>query len=45
MFQSLGLAHPHYTPRIKAAARVISILFFIGYVSIPAAVLTGIVHL
>jgi len=45
MFQSLGLTHPHYTPRIKAAARVISILFFIGYVSIPAAVLTGIVHL
>jgi len=45
MFQSLGLTHSHYTPRIKAAARVISILFFAGYVSIPAAVLTGIVHL
>jgi len=41
MFQSLGLAHPRYTPRIKAAATVISIVVFVGYVSIPAAVLAG----
>jgi len=45
LFQTLGLAHPSYTPRIKAAARIISILFFVGYCSIPAAVIAGIVHL
>lgn len=44
-FQTLGLAHPRYTPGIKAVARAISILFFVGYSSIPAAVLAGIVHL
>jgi succinate dehydrogenase / fumarate reductase cytochrome b subunit len=42
MFQTLGLAHPRYTPRIKAAATIISISIFIGYVAIPAAALTGI---
>jgi succinate dehydrogenase / fumarate reductase cytochrome b subunit len=42
MFQSLGIAHPVYTPRIKFFASAISILFFLGYVSIPAAVLAGV---
>lgn len=42
MFQSLGLAHPRYTPRIRTAATIIAVLIFIGYVSIPAAVLAGI---
>ena len=41
MFQSLGLAHPRHTPHIKAAASLISVLYFIGYVSIPVAVLAG----
>jgi succinate dehydrogenase / fumarate reductase cytochrome b subunit len=45
MFQTLGFAHPRYTPRIRVAAGAVSVLFFLGYVSIPAAVLTGIVHL
>lgn len=45
IFQTLGLAHPAYTPRIKASARAVSILIFLGFVSIPAAVLAGIVHL
>ena len=45
LFQTLGFAHPAYTPGIKTAARVISLLFFVGYCSIPAAVLTGVVHL
>lgn len=44
-FQTMGLAHPRYTPGIKTAARAISILLFLGYISIPVAVLTGIVHL
>lgn len=42
MFQTLGLAHPHYTPRIKAAARTLSVLYFAGYSSIPLAVLLGV---
>jgi succinate dehydrogenase / fumarate reductase cytochrome b subunit len=42
MFQSLGIAHPRYTPRIKAFANAVSILFFVGYTSIPAAVLAGV---
>ena len=41
LFQTLGIAHPRHTPRIKAAARAIAILFFIGYASIPVAALTG----
>lgn len=45
IFQTLGLAHPKYMPGIKKAAMAISILFFVGFVSIPAAVLTGFVHL
>lgn len=44
VFQTLGLAHPRYAPKIRAAARAISILFFAGYASIPAAVLTGILR-
>ncbi len=43
MFQTLGLAHPRHTPRIKAAARTLSTLIFLGYISIPVAVLTGLV--
>jgi succinate dehydrogenase / fumarate reductase cytochrome b subunit len=42
MFQTLGIAHPHYTPRIKAAARTLSLLYFAGYTSIPLAVLLGV---
>jgi succinate dehydrogenase / fumarate reductase, cytochrome b subunit len=45
MFQTLGFVHTRYTPRLRAAARAIAVLFFLGYVSIPAAVLAGIVHL
>src|ERR1700756_2584345 len=45
MFQTLGLAHPKYTPRIKATAAALSILLFLGYISIPVAVLSGLVGL
>jgi succinate dehydrogenase / fumarate reductase cytochrome b subunit len=45
MFQTLGFSHPRYTPRIRGAARAIAILYFIGYASIPLAVLTGVVRL
>jgi len=45
MFQTLGFSHPVYTPRIKRAARTIAVLFFLGYASIPMAVITGVVRL
>lgn len=41
MFQSMGLAHPRYTPKIKAFAKVFSILLLIGFLSVPIAVLLG----
>ena len=42
--QSLGFYHPRYTPLIQRAAAVISILIAIGYISIPVAVMTGLVQ-
>ena len=44
LFQTLGFSHPRYTPRIKAAAAALSVLYFIGYISIPVAVLTGVLR-
>lgn len=41
MFQSLGLSHPKYTPRIKTAAAAIAIALLTGFSSIPVAVLAG----
>jgi succinate dehydrogenase / fumarate reductase cytochrome b subunit len=40
MFQSLGIAHPRYTPRIKRAAAVFAIVIAAGYLSIPIASMT-----
>lgn len=42
--QSLGLNHPRYTPAIKRLAGVVAILIAAGYISIPAAVMTGILR-
>jgi succinate dehydrogenase / fumarate reductase cytochrome b subunit len=42
MFQSVGLNHPHHTPRLKQAALTISILIVLGYIAIPISVLLGI---
>jgi succinate dehydrogenase / fumarate reductase cytochrome b subunit len=42
MFQTLGLAHPRYTPRIKGTARVIALVYFAGFSAIPVAVLSGV---
>lgn len=39
MFQSVG----YYTPRVRQASKVIAVLIFLGYISIPLAVLAGIV--
>ena len=43
MFQSLGFHHPRYTPALKQAAAVIAIAIGAGNISIPLAVLTGLV--
>lgn len=45
MFQTLGISHPRRTPRIKRFAKVIALLYFLGFASIPAAVLAGIIRL
>jgi len=41
MFQSLGISHPRYTPRLKSAAAAVSIAIAIGNISIPLAVMAG----
>jgi succinate dehydrogenase / fumarate reductase, cytochrome b subunit len=43
MVQSLGFSHPVYTPVLKALAKIFAIVLAIGYVSIPVAVLTGLI--
>ncbi len=43
MFQSLGIAHPKYTPKFKTFAKVFAVGVTIGNVSIPLAVVTGLV--
>jgi len=44
MFQSLGAAHPKYTPAIRRFAQIASFLIWAGYVSIPVAVLAKVVQ-
>ena len=43
MFQSLGIAHPKYTPVIQRCAKWAAFLLWAGYVSIPVAVLAKVV--
>jgi succinate dehydrogenase / fumarate reductase cytochrome b subunit len=43
MFQSLGFNHPRHTPILKKAALVLALAITAGYVSIPVAVMTGLV--
>ena len=40
VLQTLGFTHPRYMPRIKALAATVALLIFLGFVSIPVAVLT-----
>jgi succinate dehydrogenase cytochrome b subunit len=44
MFQSLGLAHPRYTPILKKASAVFAIVIGIGFCSVPLAVMMGLVR-
>jgi succinate dehydrogenase cytochrome b subunit len=42
-FQSLGLNNKRLTPRLARAGRILAWLLFIGYTSIPVAVLLGLI--
>ncbi len=44
MFQSLGISHPKYTPKLKKFAAILAILIAIGNCSIPIAVMTGLLN-
>jgi succinate dehydrogenase / fumarate reductase cytochrome b subunit len=41
--QSLGLGHPRYTPRLRRLAAALAIFIYLGFVSIPIAVLIGVI--
>lgn len=41
MFQSLGLRSHAWWPRVQLFAKVASVALFVGYASIPVAVLAG----
>jgi succinate dehydrogenase / fumarate reductase cytochrome b subunit len=43
MVQTLGLHHPRYTPGLRALAVIVATLIFFGFVSIPIAVMTGVI--
>jgi succinate dehydrogenase / fumarate reductase cytochrome b subunit len=44
MFQSIGFSHPRYTPVIKKIAAIFSWVLIAGFISVPVAVLTGLVR-
>ncbi len=44
MFQSLGIAHPRYTPILRRCAAVVATLIAVGNISIPVAVLAGLIR-
>jgi succinate dehydrogenase / fumarate reductase cytochrome b subunit len=44
VFQSLGLSHPRYTPKIKAFSGIFSWILIAGFIAVPIAVLAGIVR-
>lgn len=43
MFQTLGFAHPSYTPKLKLGAKAFAAIIAVGNISIPLSVLTGLV--
>ena len=44
LVQSLGFSHPRYTPMIKAFSAVFSWILIAGFISVPIAVLAGLVR-
>jgi succinate dehydrogenase cytochrome b subunit len=45
MFQSLGIDHPRYTPRLKKGAAIFAIFIALGNISIPVSVMAGLIPL
>ena len=43
MFQTLGISHPVYTPILRVLAKIVAILIAAGNISIPVAILAGII--
>jgi succinate dehydrogenase / fumarate reductase cytochrome b subunit len=43
MFQSLGVTHPSYTPKIKTFAALFALIITAGNISIPVAVMAGVI--
>lgn len=41
MFQSLGISHPRYTPKLKAFAAFFAFVLTVGFSAVPLAVLFG----
>jgi succinate dehydrogenase / fumarate reductase cytochrome b subunit len=41
MFQTLGAAHPRYTPKLKAFAKLFTVIVVLGFIAVPIAVLAG----
>ncbi len=44
MFQSLGVAHPRHNDLLKKAAIAFALIIFLGFISIPVSVMTGLVR-
>lgn len=44
IFYSLGFSHPRYTPWIQGIAKTVAMLIAAGYISIPVAVLFGLIR-
>lgn len=43
MFQSIGISHPRYTPMLKTFAATMAVVVAVGNISIPVAVLAGLI--
>ncbi|HSN99207.1 MAG TPA: succinate dehydrogenase cytochrome b subunit, partial [Candidatus Nanopelagicales bacterium] len=44
MFQSLGINHPRYTPKLRAFAAIFAFVLTVGFATVPLAVLFGAVR-
>ncbi len=44
-FQTMGWSHPRWTPLFTFLGKALSLLIFLGYVSVPFSVLTGLLKL
>ncbi|HYP15234.1 MAG TPA: succinate dehydrogenase cytochrome b subunit [Bryobacteraceae bacterium] len=41
MFQTMGVAHPRYTPKLKFLAKAVTVLIVLGFISVPIAIMLG----